>query len=109
MTYNLSFIKEAIEDYNKLDNSQKIIVNKALKKILINPLPKSQGGYGKSLGNFSNSKLSGLLKIKLKKHGLRIIYKIQRLDNEILIIIIGTRADSKVYEDAKKRIMKSND
>ena len=44
MNYKLSFIKEAIQDYKALDGSQRKIVDKALKRILINPLPNTEGG-----------------------------------------------------------------
>ena len=73
MNYKLSFIKEAIQDYKSLDGSQRKIVDKALKRILINPLPNTEGGYGKPLSNLSDSKLAGLMKIKLKSSGLRFI------------------------------------
>lgn len=106
MTYQLQFIPEALKDYEKLDNSQKIIVNKTLKKILTNPYPRSEGGYGKPLSNLSDTKLAGLLKIKLKSAGLRIVYKLEKVDEKVLVVVIGTREDSKVYKDAQKRINK---
>ena len=104
MTYKLSFIKQAAEDYKALDGSQRKIVYKAIKRILINPLPNTEGGYGKPLGNQSNSSLAGLMKIKLKSSGLRIVYKLEKHEDNVLIIIIGARADSKVYKEAEKRM-----
>lgn len=104
MTYKLSFIKQAAEDYKTLDGSQRKIVDKAIKRILINPLPNTEGGYGKPLGNQSNSSLAGLMKIKLKSSGLRIVYKLEKREDNVLIIIIGARADSKVYKEAEKRM-----
>lgn len=104
MKYEIKFIPKALEDYRKLDGSQKIIVSKAFKKILENPFPTSEGGYGKPLANQNNTKLAGLLKIKLKSSGLRIIYKLLKLDKVVLVIIIGTREDSFVYKEATKRI-----
>lgn len=109
MSYKLFFLKEAIEDYKSLDGSARIVVDKALKRILLNPLPNYEGGYGKPLANLSNSKLAGLMKIKLKSSGLRIIYKLEKHHNEILIIIIGTRADFKVYKETAKRVAKLDD
>lgn len=106
MKYDLQFIKQAIDDYKSLDGSQKIIVDKALKRVLLNPLPSTEGGYGKPLSNFSNSKLAGLLKIKLKSSGLRIVYKLEKHENEVVVIIIGARDDSKVYKEAEKRVSK---
>ena len=102
--YKLSFIKQAAEDYKVLDGSQRKVVDKAIKRILINPLPNTEGGYGKPLGNQSNSSLAGLMKIKLKSSGLRIVYKLEKREDNVLIIIIGARADSKVYKEAEKRM-----
>lgn len=104
MMYKLSFIKQAAEDYKALDGSQRKVVDKAIKRILINPLPNAEGGYGKPLGNQSNSSLAGLMKIKLKSSGLRIVYKLEKREDNVLIIIIGARADSKVYKEAEKRM-----
>lgn len=104
MMYKLSFIKQAAEDYKALDGSQRKVVNKAIKRILINPLPNTEGGYGKPLGNQSNSSLAGLMKIKLKSSGFRIVYKLEKHEDNVLIIIIGARADSKVYKEAEKRM-----
>lgn len=104
MTYKLSFIKQAVEDYKALDGSQRKVVDKAIKRILINPLPNTEGGYGKPLSNQNNSSLAGLMKIKLKSSRLRIVYKLEKREDNVLIIIIGARADSKVYKEAEKRI-----
>ena len=104
MMYKLSFIKQAAEDYEALDGSQRKVVDKAIKRILINPLPHTEGGYGKPLGTQSNSSLAGLMKIKLKSSGLRIVYKLEKHEDNVLIIIIGARADSKVYKEAEKRM-----
>ncbi|MDY6066056.1 MAG: type II toxin-antitoxin system RelE/ParE family toxin [Finegoldia sp.] len=109
MSYKLSFIKEAIEDYKHLDGSNRKVVNKALKRILLNPMPNYEGGYGKPLANLSNSKLAGFMKIKLKNSGIRIVYKLEKRENEVLVIIIGAMTDEKVYKEAEKRIEKLDD
>lgn len=49
------------------------------------------------------------MKIKLKSSGLRIVYKLEKSDDEVLLIIIGARAESKVYKDAEKRVAKLGD
>lgn len=103
MSYKLAFIKEALNDYQKLDGSQRILVDKALKRILLNPLPQQEGGYGKPL---AQTKLTGLMKVKLKRSGLRIIYCLERHEYQLLVIIIGARADSQVYKEAQRRIAK---
>lgn len=69
-------------------------------------LPETEGGYGKPLGNRSGSKLSGFLKIKLRGAGLRIVYQLVRQGDDMLVVVIGARADEEVYEVARNRIVK---
>lgn len=104
MSWNIEFTKYSREDYFKLDGSQKKIVDKILTRVAINPLPSTEGGYGKRLKNNPNSKLSGFLKIKLKKSGIRIIYKLEKIGEVMKIIIIGLRSDNEVYKEANNRI-----
>ena len=66
----------------------------------------AEGGYGKPLSNYNNSKLAGLLKIKLKNAGIRIVYNLVRIDSKMVIIIIGARADNEVYKLAEDRLKK---
>lgn len=104
MNWKILYTKDAEKDLGKLDNSQRIQVLKAIKKVSQNPLPKNEGGYGTPLRNLSSSKLSGFMKVKLKKLGIRVVYKII-YDNEVMyIVIISTRADDEVYVQANKRI-----
>lgn len=44
---------------------------KGIRKVAQNP--GYPNGYGKPLGNFSDSKLAGLYKIKFRKAGLRVV------------------------------------
>lgn len=69
-------------------------------KVMQNPLPIQEGGYGKPL----SGKLSGCCKIKLKKSGIRVIYKIERIGNAMHVIVIGLRHNSDVYKTAENRI-----
>ena len=48
----------------------------------------------------------GLLKIKLRDAGLRIVYKLVRTETSMLVIVIGARADDAVYKIAEKRAHK---
>ena len=104
MSWDIRFLKEATEDFNRLDGSQQKIVSKALLRVSQNPLPTSEGGYGKPLGNHTSSNLSGLLKIKLKAHGLRIVYQLVRVKRQMVVIVIGIRADGQVYSEAQTRV-----
>ena len=106
MNWTIEYLPEALKDLTNLDGSVKPSVLKAIKKVSENPLPDSEGGYGKPLGNHSSSDLSGFMKIKLKKFGLRVVYKLIRTDTAMKIVIISARSDDKVYTDAEKRIKK---
>lgn len=100
----LEFDIDANKDFSNLDGSQKPQVAKAIKKVQQNPLPDYEGGYGKPLGNKGGRDLHGLLKIKLKKLGLRVVYKLVRQGNIMKIIVISVRSDDEVYETVLKRI-----
>ena len=101
--WELSFLPEAREDLRALDGSPRIRVVKAIAKVQSNPLPSSEGGYGKPLGNKRLSQLSGLMKVKLKSDGIRIVYKLERIEHAMRIVVIGVRSDDAVYREAQKR------
>ena len=101
--WELSFLPEAREDLRALDGSQRIRVVKAIAKVQSNPLPSSEGGYGKPLENKRLSQLSGLMKVKLKSDGIRIVYKLERIEHAMRIVVIGVRSDDAVYREAQKR------
>ena len=106
MSWEVKYIPEALKDISKLDGSNIILVRKAIKKVSLNPLPDYDGGYGHPLSNKRNTNLSGFLKIKLRASGIRIVYKIEKIDNQMVIIIIGAKEDNEVYELASKRVKK---
>ncbi|TNU96279.1 type II toxin-antitoxin system RelE/ParE family toxin [Eggerthella lenta] len=101
--WELSFLPEAREDLRALDGSQRMRVVKAIAKVQSNPLSSSEGGYGKPLGNKRLSQLSGLMKVKLKSDGIRIVYKLERIEHAMRIVVIGVRSDDAVYREAQKR------
>jgi len=106
MKWSIKYLPEAVKDLKNLAGNQRILVAKALEKVSSNPLPMSEGGYGKPLGNHNSTKLSGLLKIKLKDAGIRIVYSLIRTETEMIIIVIGARADDEVYDTAQYRVAK---
>ena len=108
MTWVIEFLPEADRDLGELDSSVRTIVLKGIEKVRKNPLPQSEGGYGKPLGNHSSSSLANLLKIKFKNIGIRVVYKIVRDDDVMKVIIISTRDDEKVYREAERRRRKYN-
>ena len=71
--WRVEYKKKAWEDFQELDASQKDQVAKAIRKVKTNPLPQREGGYGVELGNKAGLDLSGCLKIKLKKAGIRVV------------------------------------
>ena len=104
IVWAIEYTKEAESDLESLDHSQQLQVLKAIDKVSENPLPNSEGGYGKPLGNHMSANLTGYLKIKLSKLGLRVVYGLVRDKNMMRIIIISVRDDDAVYKMAKKRI-----
>lgn len=104
MNWIVRYIPEALKDLESLDGSQRIIVRKAIEKVKVNPLPNDEGGYGKPLGHHSGANLTGLMKVKIKKEGIRIVYRLIRTDKSMEIIVIGARKDDSVYKIAQKRM-----
>ena len=104
MGWTPEYLNAAADDLLALDRSQQIQVIKAIRKVSQNPLPVSEGGYGKPLGSRQLSNLTGYLKIKLKKLGIRVVYALVREAEKMRIIVISVRADEEVYRTAEKRI-----
>jgi len=102
--WTLAFHPKAEKELDALDGSPKAQVSKAIKKVLTNPMPQSQGGYGKPLRNTKSTKLAGCCKIKLTSIGLRVVYRLIREDNVMKVIIISIRDDDEVYKEAERRI-----
>ena len=76
-------------------NKKNIMVSKKLAKVIEQPhIPK----------NMLRGDLAGCYKIKLLKAGVRLVYQVKDDQVVILLITVGKRADSIVYDEAKKRI-----
>ena len=101
--WKIEYLKEAIEDIKQLDQGQRVQVVKAINKVAVNPLPQTEGGYGKPLGKKSGTNLTGYCKIKLLKLGLRVVYQLARENNSMRIIVVSARNDDEVYLIAQKR------
>ena len=104
MTWEVKYLPEAEKDMKALDHSQQIVVRKAINKVKNNPLPQDEGGYGKPLGHKHGLNLTGFLKVKLRKEGIRIVYKLFKTETRMLVVVIGVREDEEVYEIAQRRI-----
>ena len=103
MSWNVVYLSEAEKDILALARNRQLLVNKAIKKVKQNPLPQSEGGYGKPLGHKQGTNLTNFLKIKLRGAGIRIVYKLVRTDRQMLVVVVGVREDEEVYEIAAKR------
>lgn len=97
--WRVKFRAEARKDLGELDNSQREEALKAIRKVSFNPLPQSEGGYGKPL----RGGLAGLMKIKLRAAGLRIVYQLIRSETTMEILVIAVRDGEKVYHTAGER------
>lgn len=104
MNWTIVYLPEVKKDLQALGQTQRVLVRKALDRVKTNPLPESEGGYGKPLGKRGNTNLTNFLKIKLRGAGLRIVYRLIRQEGQMLVVVVGVREDSEVYEEAQKRI-----
>lgn len=97
--FEVKLIPEAVKEYRRLDGSIKKLVNVAFRK-----LRKSRGTERRIK---KETKLQGCRKIKFRKHGIRIVYRIIKGKVEIVqVIAIGKRGDDEVYKIASKRLEK---
>lgn len=103
MKWTVEYLPEAKKDVATLSHKQQTVVKKAIDKVCENPLPQSEGGYGKPLGNKHGMNLSGLLKIKLCGEGIRVVYKLIRTETQMLVIVVGIRDDDDAYRSAQQR------
>ncbi len=108
MTWCIEFLEDAEKDMKKLDHSAQIQVLKGIKKVSKNPLPIEEGGYGKPLGNKGGMNLTNLMKIKFRDLGIQVVYKTERTNGIMKIIVVLARTDEQVYKDAVKRRDKYN-
>lgn len=101
--FKLRFDKKAQKEYEKLDGSVKLHVNKGLAK-----LRTRANTIGKELENKRNMKLYGCRELKFKGSGIRVIYRITgRKEDKLEIVMIlgvGDRDEDKAFKDASDRL-----
>ena len=84
------------QDYDSLDGSQKIFVDKAIARIK---------EFGMQAGQALHGSLSECRKLKNKKMGLRIVFRESNGKIEVIqIVAIGKRDKKEVYKTAENRI-----
>lgn len=93
--YRLQFDREALRDWNALDGSVKSIFKKHLAKRLLAPHVQSEALHGD---------LQNCYKIKLRKQGYRLVYRVEDGKLIVVVIAIGRRDKSAVYEAATRRL-----
>ncbi|MEY8291697.1 addiction module toxin RelE [Carnobacteriaceae bacterium 52-44] len=76
--YEVEFIEEARVDYNDLDGSQQLLIDKSLKRIQ---------ERGMQAGAALRGSLAGCRKMVHKKAGLRVIFRESRNRIELIYII----------------------
>ena len=94
--YKLKFLPEALKEWHQLDGSIKLIFRKALKKRLIQP---------KVPGSELHGDLKDCYKIKLLKHGYRLVYTIEDHELMVLVLAIDKRENSIAYQSALFRLL----
>lgn len=101
--WSVKFSPEAMKDMKKIDNSLRAQVLVGIRKVMKNPLPQSEGGFGKPLGNVGGTDLTGFFKIKYRGIGIRVVYTLVRKDEVMNIIVVSLREDGVSYQKAEKR------
>ena len=94
--YKLKFLPEALKEWHQLDGSIKLIFRKALKKRLIQP---------KVPGSELHDDLKDCYKIKLLKHGYRLVYTIEDQELVVLVLAVDKRENSIAYQSALYRLL----
>ena len=94
--YKLKFLPEALKEWHQLDGSIKLIFRKALKKRLIQP---------KVPGSELHDDLKDCYKIKLLKHGYRLVYTIEDYELVVLVLAVDKRENSIAYQSALFRLL----
>ena len=107
--WTVTYLDAAVDDLKRLKEPRVSHVRKAINKAAENPLPFTEGGYGKPLGNNRGQSLSGLLKLKLRGDGIRVVYALERDEHLMSILVISVRDNMQVYETAARRRNKDAD
>jgi mRNA interferase RelE/StbE len=94
--YTLEWTDLSKKDYEKLDGSEKVVVDKGLTRIRL---------FGMEAGQPLSGALSSCRRIKHRKMGLRIVFRQSGDTIEIIeIVAIGKRQDFEVYVRAERRL-----
>lgn len=106
MAWAIEFTRDTARDVERLREPAKSHVRAMLVKVAENPLPFTEGGYGKPLGRKRDGNLTGYLKVKLRGDGLQVVYRLERAAGSMVVIVVSVRDDGAVYKEAVRRIRK---
>lgn len=93
MRYELEFVASALKEWKRLDSNTREQLRKKLKERCENPRVPSAKLHG----------AKDRYKIKLRSAGYRLIYEVEDDRLVVLVIAIGKRDRSEVYEVARRR------
>lgn len=109
MMWKVKFIPEAEKEFGELDKGFQKQVIFGISKVAQNPLPSTEGGYGKPLGNKNSQNLTGFFKIKYKSIAIRVVYSLSREDEVMNIVVVNKRDEDECYDLADQRKVKYGD
>lgn len=98
MAYNLKWKPEAAQEFNNLDKAIQQRAFAQFRKLTNSP------EVGRPLGNKAGLDLTGYLKLYFFQKKYRIVYELDKKNNEVTIFAIGKREDLKVYRNLLKRL-----
>ncbi len=101
--WTAKYLKEAVSDLKKLDHSVQKIVLAGIARVAQNPLPQSEGGYGKPLVKKAGQNLTGFFKIKYKGIAIRVVYTLVREKQVFNIIAVSRRDENHCYDLVARR------
>jgi len=93
MLYKLAFLAAALKEWEKLDSNTRAQFKKKLVERLETPRVPSAQLHGSK----------DRYKIKLRSAGYRLVYEVRDQDILVLVIAVGRRDHSDIYDKAAKR------
>lgn len=93
MTYRLEFLPSARKEWDKLGSTLREQFKKKLAERLILPHVQADALRG----------LPDHYKIKLRAAGYRLVYRVEDVRITVVVVAVGKRERSQVYESARKR------
>ncbi|KFX20432.1 type II toxin-antitoxin system RelE family toxin [Pectobacterium betavasculorum] len=94
MSYKLEFEEHALKEFKKLGVPVRVQFTKKLKEVLQNPHVPANRLHG----------MADCYKIKLRSAGYRLVYQVLEHEIVVLVLAVGKRERSEVYQAAKDRL-----